>query len=160
MERNHHLSATPMSLPDDSSFHHQLVGRLMYLTLTKPDITYAVTILAQFMSKPPRSHLTAIFKVLQYIKPAPGQGIFFSFASKLQLTTYSNNDWAGCPDSRRSLSGYFVFLGESLMSWKTKKQTTISESSTEAEYRCMASTTCELVWLISLLKEFGILHSA
>lgn len=105
------------------------------------------------MSAPTDSHLNAAYRVLRYLKGDPSQGLFYSASSTLKLTTYSDADWAACPDSRQSITGYCVFLGESLISWRSKKQQTVSRSSSEAEYRAMADATCELIWLMTLLQE-------
>ncbi|MCI24670.1 hypothetical protein A2U01_0045856, partial [Trifolium medium] len=86
------------------------------------------------------------------------QGILLSSTANFQLHGWCDSDWAGCPLTRRSITGWFVFLGHSPISWKTKKQHTVSRSSAEAEYRSMATTTCELKWLKSLLSDLGILH--
>ena len=97
---------------------------------------------------------------LRYIKSSLGAGIFFSADSDLQLRSFSDSDWAGCLDTRRSVTGFAVFLGSSLISWKAKKRATVSKSSSEAEYRALSSTTCELQWLIYLLNDFHISHVA
>ncbi|KAF5455035.1 hypothetical protein F2P56_024654 [Juglans regia] len=128
----------------DPTSYRRLVGRLLYLTITRPDLAYSVQALSQFMSNPSTMHLQAIERVLQYIKATPSQGIFLAVASSLHLRAYSDNDWGGCLDTKRSVTGFTIFIGDSLISWKLKKQPTISRSSTKSEYRALASTTCEL----------------
>lgn len=100
--------------------------------------------------------MNAAYQVLKYIKGTPGQEIFFPTSSSLHLKAYSGSDWESCPNTQRSILEYYIFLSDSLISWKSKKQTTISRSSAEVEYRALASTSSELVWLISLLKYFGV----
>lgn len=136
-----------------------MVGRLLYLTVTRPDIAYCVQILSQFLGQPHQPHYMAALRVLRYLKSSPGQGILFSTSSLLQLNAYCDSDWATCLESRRSIAGYCVLLGSSPISWKSKKQTTVSRSSTEAEYRAMAATCCEISWQLFLLKDLGIRHS-
>lgn len=90
------------------------------------------------------------------MKNAPGRGIFLAHSPSFQLKAFSDADWGSCLDTRRSTTGFCVFLGDSLVSWKVKKQTTISRSSAEAEYRALAATTCELIWLTNLLHELQV----
>ena len=89
----------------------------------------------------------------------PGQGLFFASNSVLKLRAFSDADWASCPDSRKSLTGFCVFLGDSLISWNANKQSTIARSSVEAEYRALVMTTSELLWIQQLLRDFGIILS-
>ena len=137
---------------DDVGAYRRLIGQLLYLTNSRPNICYAVTHLSQFLSKPMKSHYQAALHVLKYLKGSPGRGLFFSSESDIQLKAFSD----ACPDSRRSITGYCVFLGNSLDSWKSKKQPTVSRSSPEAEYRALAATTCEVQWLTYLLHNFHI----
>lgn len=146
-----------MEAPD---FYRQLVGQLLYLSLTCPDISYATQQLSQFVAQPTSVHWNATLHVLKYLKGCPSLGVFISSQSNLQLTAYCDADWGSCPDTRRSLTGYCIFLGTTLLSWRCKKQQTVSTSSAEAEYRAMSMTSRELVWLSALMNEFGIICSA
>ncbi|CAL0309623.1 unnamed protein product [Lupinus luteus] len=98
-------------------------------------------------------------QILQYLKNNPYQGLFFSSQNDLSLRAFCDSDWGSCPISRKSTTGYCVFLGSSLISWRTKRQKTISLSSAEAGYRTMTGACCELSWLRSPLKDLKILHS-
>ncbi|XP_042041447.1 uncharacterized mitochondrial protein AtMg00810-like [Salvia splendens] len=135
------------TLMEDPSKYRRLIGRLLYLWIHK---------LSQFVSKPCVDHWNAAEKVLRYLKKTPGYELFFSSSSKPTLSIFSDADWAACPDTRKSMTGYCLFLGNSLISWKDKKQNTISRSSAEAEYRAMAQATCEVVWAKALLEDFGV----
>jgi len=126
------------------SAYRRLIGRLIYLNTTRPDITFVTQQLSQFLSKPTQTHYNATLRVLKYLKGSPGKGIFFPRALGLHIQGYSDVYWAGCKDTRRSISGHCFFLGQSLICWRTKKQPTVSKSSSEAEYRAMASNTCEM----------------
>ncbi|XP_050891128.1 uncharacterized mitochondrial protein AtMg00810-like [Lathyrus oleraceus] len=132
---------------EDETTYIRLVGQLLYLTTTRPDIAFIVQQLSQFISKPLQVHHSAAIRVLKYLKSAPAKGLFYSSSSILKLSGFADSDWASCPATRRSVTGYCVFLGTSLLSWKSKKQSTVSRSSSEAEYRALASLTCELQWL-------------
>ena len=159
MEQNLRLSKYEEKLVADPTQFRRLIGRLLYLTLTRPNITYVVHILSQFVSQPREPHLLATNRVLQYIKGSPGRGIFFPSNSDLHIKSFCDADWAGCPNTRKSLIGYSVFLRESLISWRSKKQGVVLRSSTEAEYKAMTSVACEITWVLQLLKDLKINHS-
>ncbi|XP_042025283.1 secreted RxLR effector protein 161-like [Salvia splendens] len=142
-------------MKDPSKFRRQ-IGRLLYLCITRPDITFAVHKLSQYVSKPCDEHWETSEKILRYLKGTPGHGLFYSSDNKPPLRIFSDADWAACLDTRRSMTSYCLFFGSSSVSWKAKKQHTISRSSTEAEYRVMAQATCEVVWAKALLGDFGI----
>jgi len=109
-----------------------------------PDIAFSVNHLSQFISKPTNEHHQAAMHILRYLKNAPGTGIIFYSQTPIQLKAYSDSDWATCSETRKSITSFSVYLGESLIFWKTKKQQTISRSSFEVEYRTLAATTCEI----------------
>ena len=152
------LKLTPedSDLLADPTVYRRLIGRLIYLTNTRSDISYVVQHLSQFVSKPCTSHYQAALKILKFLKSSPATGILFSASSSLTLCAFADSDWARCPTSRKSVTGFCVLLGSSLICWKSKKQNTVSRSSTEAEYRALASLTCELQWLQFLLQDLMI----
>lgn len=133
-----------------------MIGRLIYLTITRPNITYTVNTLAQFMSNPKECHYQAAIKLLKYLKGTCGQGILLSANSTFKLNAYCDADWGACQITRWSITGFCITLGDSLITWKSKKQSTVSRSSAEAEYRVMADTTCEITWLLALLSNLHI----
>ncbi|GKD43781.1 hypothetical protein Tco_1268426 [Tanacetum coccineum] len=136
--------------------YQKMIGKLIYLTNTRPDISYDVHCLSQFMHSPLSSHLKTEFKILRYLKSCPGLGIHIARTSGMFLNAYSDVDWAKCIITRKSVTGYCVFLNNSLVSWKSKKQNTLSKSSTEAEYKALASLTSEVIWILKILKDLQI----
>ncbi|GJT66195.1 retrovirus-related pol polyprotein from transposon TNT 1-94 [Tanacetum coccineum] len=117
---------------DDPSLYRKLVGKLIYLTITRPDLSFTAQAISQFSHQPRTTHMVALYKVLRYIKLCPSQGLHFPKGSPLHLSAYCDSDWAACPITRRSVSGYAVFLGPCLISWTSKKQSVVSRSSIEA----------------------------
>ena len=136
--------------------YRELVGSLIYLTATRPDISQAVQVLSQFMHAPTTAHYAALLRVLRYLRSTITRSLFYSSDSPLTLRAYSDAGWADDPDTRRSTTGYCIFLGTSLISWRSKRQEVVSRSSTEAEYRAMADTTLEIHWLCEFLSDIGI----
>ncbi|KAJ8750308.1 hypothetical protein K2173_014223 [Erythroxylum novogranatense] len=150
------LAASDGSLLDDPQPYRQLVGRLLYLGYTRPDITFAIHQLSQFVQAPTVIHWQAALHVLRYLKGCPSLGLFYPTGNSFVLQAYCDADWGACRDTRRSVSGFCIFLGSSLVSWKSKKQATVSKSSAEAEYRSISSVVCELLWISYILQDFQI----
>ncbi|KFK25001.1 hypothetical protein AALP_AA8G053500, partial [Arabis alpina] len=159
LEQNQKLALSSSPMLTDPHQYRRLIGRLIYLTVTRPDLSYCVHVLAQFMQLPREDHWNAALRVVCYLKNSPGQGILLRADTDFQITGWCDSDWASCPLTRRSVTGYFVQLGNSPVSWKTRKQPTVSTSSTEAEYRAMMLLTKELIWLKRILESLGIKHS-
>lgn len=140
----------------NASEYRSIVGGLQYLTVTRPDICFGVNYVSQFMHAPTNVHLQLVKRILRYLKGTLGLGITLRKGDLQNLRAYTDSDWEGCPDTRRSTSGYAVFLGSSLISWSSKKHPTVSKSSTKAEYKCLFVASAELKWLSSLLSELHI----
>uniref|UniRef100_A0A2N9HE34 Integrase catalytic domain-containing protein n=1 Tax=Fagus sylvatica TaxID=28930 RepID=A0A2N9HE34_FAGSY len=139
----------------DPHGYRSLVGALHYLTFTRLDISFSVHQVCQYMSAPTTIHLAAAKRILRYLRGTLHHGIAFT-PGPLQLSAYTDADWAGDPDDRRSTFGYLVYLGSNPITWSAKKQPTVSRSSTESEYRALAIASAELYWIRTLLKDLGI----
>ena len=131
----------------DPERYRRLVGKLNYLTITRPYIYFPVSVVSQFLQSSCDSHWDAIIRILRCIKSTPGQGVLYENRGHTQVVGYTDVDWAGLPTYRRSTSGYCVFIGGNLISRKSKKQHVVARSNSEAEYRAMTLVTCELIWL-------------
>jgi len=150
------LAADQGELFDNPTLYRKIVGKLNFLTNTRPDLAFAVQHLSQFMQCPRQPHFQAVQHVLRYLKGQPDLGLLFNNTAQYTIEAYCDSDWAACSHSRKSISGYVVFFGNSLISWKSKKQGTVSLSSAEAEYRSIRRLVAELAWLSRLLHELGI----
>ncbi|GJZ35014.1 ribonuclease H-like domain-containing protein [Tanacetum coccineum] len=137
----------------DPTLYRRLAGALQYLTFTRPDISYAVQQVCLFMHDPREPHFSALKRILRYVRGTLTSGLQLYSSMTSSLVAYSDADWAGCPTTRRSTSGYCVFLGNNLLSWSSKRQFTLSRSSAEAEYRGVANAVAETCWLRNLLRE-------
>lgn len=147
------LSAADGAPVADPSTYRSLAGALQYLTFTRPDLAYAVQQVCLFMHKPRETHLALVKRILRYVKGTMDVGLHLGVSSPLSLIAYSDADRTGCSDSHRSTSGFCIFLGDSLISWSSKRQTTISRSSAEAEYRAVAHVVC---WVRQLLLDLHV----
>ncbi|KAL5567394.1 hypothetical protein UlMin_030558 [Ulmus minor] len=156
IEPNHKLGDDPEKPKVDKERYQRLVGRLIYLSHTRPDIAYAVSVISQFMHAPRENHMEAAYRVLRYLKSAPGKGIIFRKSEKMEVEAYTDADWAGSVMDRRSTSGYCTFIGGNLVTWRSKKQSVVARSSAEAEFRSMAQGICELIWIKLILTDLGV----
>jgi hypothetical protein len=118
--------------PGDSTRYRSIVGGLQYLILTRPDISFAVNKVCQFLHSPSLVHWLAVKRIIRYIKGTIKNGLHIKKSGSRLVSAFSDADWAGCPDDRRSTGGFAVFLGSNLISWSARKQPTVSRSSTEA----------------------------
>ena len=142
-------------LPDPSRYRH-IIGSLVYLTITRPDIAHPVHILSQFVSAPTSVHYAHLLRVLRYLRGTTSQWLFYAKSSPVQLHAYSDSTWASDPMDRCSITGYCIFIGTSPTAWKSKKQSAVSRSSAEAELRALATTTAEVIWLRWLPADLGV----
>lgn len=146
----------PYLSDEEATTYRRLIGRLLYLQISRSNISFAVHKLSQFPQKPSEDHLNAAHQLLRYLKRAPGRGVLLKPTENFQLRAFVDADWGACLDTRRSVTSFCIFLGESLISWKSKKQPMVSRSSAEVEYRTFAAVTSELFWIDHLLHDLQI----
>ena len=151
-----HLSSDGPLFPDPT-LYQSLVDALQYLIITHLDIAHAVNSVSQFLHSPTEDHFLAVKHILHYVKGTLQFGLtFHPSAAPGALVAYSDDDWAGCPETRRSTSSYSIYHGNNLVSWSTKKQPTVSRSSCESEYRALALIATKLLWLMHLLRDLKV----
>ncbi|RVW56445.1 Retrovirus-related Pol polyprotein from transposon RE1 [Vitis vinifera] len=155
MDSQKKLGIEKESTPVDRGRYQRLVGRLIYLSHTRPYIGFAVSAVSQFMHSPTEEHMEAVYRILRYLKMTPGKGLFFRKTENRNTEVYSNADWAGNIIDRRSTSGYCSFVWGNLVTWRSKKQSVVARSSAEAEYRALAQGICEGIWIKRVLSELG-----
>ncbi|RVW37994.1 Retrovirus-related Pol polyprotein from transposon TNT 1-94 [Vitis vinifera] len=153
MELNVKLRKEEGDLLADPSLYRKLVGSLVYLTITRPNISFVVQQVSQFLQTPRHLHLVVVRRIIRYVQGTSTRGLFFPAGNSTRFVAYSDANWAGCADTHCSITGWCVFLGDALISWKSKKQDRVSKSSTESEYRAMSLTYSEIIWLRGLLAE-------
>lgn len=139
----------------DYTLYQQLVGSLMYLTSTRPDLMFVVSLLSRYMSHPTALHLQAAKRVLRYIKGTLEFGVFYRQGGNHQLVGYSDSDYARDVDDRKSTSGFLFLLSSGAVSWSSRKQPIVTLSTTEAEFLAAASCACQAIWLRRIMEQLG-----
>ncbi|XP_031258742.1 secreted RxLR effector protein 161-like [Pistacia vera] len=150
------LSSNDSELFQNPNLYRSTIGALQYLTLTRPDISFTVNKLSQFLQVPTELQWQASKRVLRYIKGTRTISHGLQAAAKFSLECYADADWGGNLEDRRSTSGYCVYLGPNLIQWSSRKQKVIALSSTKAEYRALVHTVTEVAWLESMFHELGL----
>lgn len=140
----------------EATVYRSIVGALQYLTLTRLDIAYPVNKVCQFLSAPTTQHWAAVKRILRFLKYSFSVLLKISKSPSTLVSTFLDADWVGCPDDRRSIGGYAVYFGSNLISCSSRKQATVSRSSTESEYKALAIATSKVIWIQSLLGELGV----
>jgi histone deacetylase 1/2 len=144
---------------EDATRYRSIVGALQYITYTRLDIAFSVNKVCQFLHAPTTVHWIAAKRILRYLRGTISLVLRLSRSSSTIISAFSNADWTGCLEDRRSTSGFDVYLGSNLISWNARKQATVSRSSTKAEYKSLANATTQVMWLQTLLDELGVAQS-
>ncbi|XP_071687714.1 secreted RxLR effector protein 161-like [Rutidosis leptorrhynchoides] len=139
----------------DKGQYQRMVGKLIYLVHTRPDIAHAVGVVSQFMHQPQDHHMEAVFRIIRYLKKTVDHGVVFKRNGHLKTQIYTDASWAGEKGDRRSTSGFFTLVGVNLVAWRSKKQKVVSLSSAESEFRGIAKGVVEALWIKKLLTEIG-----
>jgi hypothetical protein len=154
-------TSTPLQLvdgsaPADSKTFRSIIGALQYITLTRPDLSFSINKLSQFMHQPTQLHFQQLKRVMRYLKLTINYGLKLRKPAHLKLHAFSDADWGGNLDDRTSTSAFIIYFGGNPVSWLSKRQRTVAQSSTEAEYRSVANAAAEVMWLANLLSELHI----
>nr|XP_023918614.1 uncharacterized protein LOC112030162 [Quercus suber] len=149
------LSRDAAGIDVDPTLYRSMIGSLLYLTTSRPDIAFSVGVCARFQAAPKESHLTTVKRIIRYINGTSDYEIWYSRDSNECLARYSDADWVGCVDDRKSTSGGCFYLGNNLVSWMSKKQNSVSLSTAEDEYIAAASCCAQLLWMKKLLHDYG-----
>jgi hypothetical protein len=137
----------------DSTIYKQIVGSLMYLTATRPDMMFVVSLISRYMSNPTELHMEAAKRILRYLKGTTDFGVFYR--GTRELNVYTDSDYAGDQEDRKSTSGYVFLFSSGAVSWSSKKQPTVTLSTTEAEFIAAAFCACQVVWLRRIFETLG-----
>ncbi|KAB2636175.1 hypothetical protein D8674_026709 [Pyrus ussuriensis x Pyrus communis] len=139
----------------DGTVYKQMVGSLMYLTATRPDLMFVVSLISRYMERPTEVHMQTAKRVLRYVKGTTDLGIFYKKGGTEELIGYTDSDYAGDQDDRKSTSGYVFMVNMGAVSWSSKKQPVVTLSTTEAEFIAAASSACQVVWLRRILESLN-----
>ncbi|CAH9101308.1 unnamed protein product [Cuscuta epithymum] len=159
MSPSQKLDSDPAGKPVDATNYRAIIGSLLYLTSSRPDIVFATCLCARFQANPKESHLNAVGRILRYLKGTVNLGLWYPKESGFYLVGYSDADFAGCKLDRKSTSGGAQFLGDKLVCWSSKKQNCVSTSTAEAEYVAAASCCSQILWMRTQLKDYGFTFS-
>ncbi|PRQ53257.1 putative RNA-directed DNA polymerase [Rosa chinensis] len=132
-----------------------MIGSLLYLTASRPDISFSVGVCARYQANPKESHLKAVKRIIRYVSGTSNYGVVYTFDSNVEIAGYTDSDWAGNVDDRRSTSGGCFFVGNNLVSWHSKKQNCVSLSTAEAEYIAAGSCCTQMLWMKQMLNDYG-----
>jgi hypothetical protein len=156
MQTKCHLELNPKGKDVDQKVYRSMIGSLLYRCASRPDIVLSVGVCARYQASPKESHLVAVKRIFRYLVHSPNFGLWYPKGSSFSLCGYTDSDWAGDKDDRKSTSGACQFLGRSLVCWSSKKHNCISLSTAEAEYVAAASACAQLLWMRQTLKEYGV----
>ncbi|GJR22781.1 hypothetical protein Tco_0971308 [Tanacetum coccineum] len=141
--------------PVDATKYRSMIGALMYLTSSRPDIVHATCLCARYQAKPTEKHLKEVKRIFHYLRRTINTGLWYTKDSSFELTGFSDDDYAGCKDTFKSTSGGAQFLGEKLGSWSSKKQNFTALSIVEAEYVSLSACCAQVLWMRTQLTDYG-----
>lgn len=150
------LVALDSTSVEDLTLYRSIVNSLQYLLFTRPDLSFSINRVCQYMHSPCISNWQVVKHILRYLKHSLDYGLTITVSLKPLLTAFTDADWAGCLDGKKYTCEYCIFFGNNLVCWSSKKHLIITHSSTKAEYKVLAHGICELLWIQSLLSELGI----
>ncbi|XP_042958165.1 secreted RxLR effector protein 161-like [Carya illinoinensis] len=144
----------------DPTLYKSRIGSLLYITTSRPNITFSVGVCARFQAKPKQSHLTAVKRILKYLSATVDYGIWYSRDSNLSMAGYFDANWASNVDDRKSTTSGYFYVGSKLVAWMSKKQNSISLSTVEAEYIAAGSCCTQLLWMKKMFEDYGFSQDA
>jgi hypothetical protein len=156
LNQNGKLSADAGEVLEDATMYTKIVGSLIYMTITRPDLNYTFGLENQFMQVPRKPHLDGLRHILRYVSTTADYGLFYEASTELQVHGYMDADWVSSISDKRSTSSFMFSFGSVAVTWNNKKQLTVALLSTEAEYRDVAMVACEVAWLRKLFGDLGL----